>query len=162
MHTILSLLMKTTWPPLVGHTGPSRTREAATFERFTPPTGCRPKSSLGSRHNSRWNTWLIGPRPTEIWLKGTCWKRKKPKTTTTKITYEGMWELWNAPWTWLPCVWENMFHMWKKEYHFTHKCRASSRGTRNRVLTIHETADPEQESYCIGSFCFIFFIFHCD
>ena len=35
--------------------------------------------------------------------------------------------------------------------HFAHKCRASSRGRRNRVSTIHETADPEQEAYYIGS-----------
>ena len=34
--------------------------------------------------------------------------------------------------------------------HFADKCRASSRGRRNRVSTIHETADPEQEPYCIG------------
>jgi len=35
--------------------------------------------------------------------------------------------------------------------HFAHRCQASSRGRRNRVATVHETADPKQDPYYIGS-----------
>ncbi|KAJ7382453.1 hypothetical protein OS493_034890 [Desmophyllum pertusum] len=35
--------------------------------------------------------------------------------------------------------------------HFAHRCRAPSRGRKNRVSAVHETAEPEQDPYYIGS-----------
>ena len=35
--------------------------------------------------------------------------------------------------------------------HFAQRCQTSSRGRRNRVWTVHETADAEQDPYYIGS-----------
>ena len=95
---------KNVWPPRVRHTRWSHTPETATFQRFNPPTSCWPNQGFkADTTTSERHDWrrLIGPCTTEIWLKWSCWRWKKPETSTKQNNYEGMWELWNVPWTWM-------------------------------------------------------------
>ena len=49
-----------------------------------------------------------------------------------------------------PAYGKTCFNCGRMNY-FAQRSQASSRGRRNRVSTVHETADPEQDPYYIGS-----------